>query len=188
MAMGLSPGRGGGRRTAGLAGLHLLGAALAGALVGGVLGGVGWLLGLAAWRPWLVGAAALWALGLGLRRRPLRLGRQRQVPQAWNRTMPPGRRYLLWGALLGSALATPVYHSAALVLLAAQLGAGVGPAAAAGAAFGAARQALALLPGLRGLGPPETMALLPRLRPAARRLNALVVVGGALALVLAGWR
>ena len=185
MAMGLSPGRGGGRQTAELAGLHLLGAALAGALVGGVLGGVGWLLGLAAWRPWLVGAAALWALGLGLRRRPLRLGRQRQVPQAWNRTMPPGRRYLLWGALLGSGVATPVYHSAVLVLLAAQLTAGIGPAAGAGAVFGAARQALALLPGLGGLGLHETMDLLPRLRSAARRLNVLAILAGAVALVLA---
>ena len=47
---------------------------------------------------------------------------------------------------------------------------------------------LALLPLLCGWGPEATMALLPRLRPAAQRLNALVAVGGGLLLVVLACR
>jgi hypothetical protein len=115
------------------------------------------------------------------------LGRQRQVPQAWAQTMLPRRRFFLWGTLLGSGLATSMYHSAFLVLLAAQLGAGVGLAAAAGAVFGATREALAMVPPLRGFDVYQTTELLPRLAPVVRCLNALAVVVGGLLLVLAAW-
>jgi hypothetical protein len=101
--------------------------------------------------------------------------------------MPPCRRYVLWGALLGSGVATPILSSAVLVLLGAQLTAGVLLGAATGAVFGVTRESLALVPGLRGASPEATMGLLPRLRPATRRLNALVALGGGLALVLIAW-
>ncbi|MGH2618086.1 MAG: hypothetical protein ACRDJC_22900, partial [Thermomicrobiales bacterium] len=55
-----------------------------------------------------------------------------------------------------------------------------------GALFGAARQATALLPLLVRLDPERTMRLLETLRPAARRLNAALIVAGGLVLVLVG--
>jgi thiol:disulfide interchange protein len=71
MAVGLGLlGRGGTRQALGLWALHVAAATLAGALLGGLVGGVGVLVGLAAWRPWVVAGTALLALGLGLRRQP----------------------------------------------------------------------------------------------------------------------
>jgi hypothetical protein len=187
MAVGLGLlGRGGTRQALGLWALHLAGAALAGALLGGLVGWVGALAGLEAWRPWVIGVAALLAFGLGLRRRPPKLGRQRQVPRRWAPGTPPSRVYLIWGAMLGSGVATPIFHTAFLVLLAAQLTGGVALGLVSGALFGAARQATALLPLLGRHDPGRTMGLLETLRPAARRLNAALVVAGGLILVLAG--
>ena len=165
--------------------LHVAGAALAGAVLGGLVGWVGALLGLAAWRPWIVGGAALLALGLGLRRRPPKLGRQRQVPRRWAPGTPPSRVYLIWGAMLGSGVATPIFHTAFLVLVAAQLTSGLPLGLVSGALFGAARQATALLPLLGRLDPERTMGLLETCRPLARRLNAALVVASGIVLVLA---
>ena len=146
MAVGLGLlGRGGKRQAIGLWALHMAGAALAGTLLGGLVGGIGALAGLATWRPWVVGAAALLALGLGLLRQPMKLGRQQQVPRRWPPGTPPSRVYLVWGAMLGSGVATPIFHTAFLVLLAAQLTGGVVLGLVSGALFGAARQATALL-------------------------------------------
>jgi hypothetical protein len=187
MAVGLGLlGRGGTQRALELWMLHVAGAALAGALLGGLAGGVGALAGLEAWRPWIVGGSALIALGLGLRRTPPKLGRQRQVPRRWAPETPPARVYLVWGAMLGSGVATPIFHTAFLVLLAAQLTGGVALGLVSGALFGAARQATALLPLLGRLDPGRTMGLLETLRPVARRLNAALIVVGGLVLVLAG--
>ena len=187
MAVGLGLlGRGETRQALGLWALHIAGAALAGALLGGLVGGVGELAGLDAWRPWVVAIAALFALGLGLRRQPPKLGRQRQVPRRWAPGTPPSRVYLVWGAMLGSGVATPIFHTAFLVLLAAQLTGGVVLGLVSGALFGAARQATALLPLLGRLEPGRTMGLLETLRPAARRLNAALIIAGGLVLVLAG--
>ena len=187
MAVGLGLlGRGGTRQALGLWALHVAGAALTGALVGGLVGGVGAQLGLEAWRPWIIGGGALLALGLGLQKRPLKLGRQRQVPRRWAPGTPPSRVYLVWGAMLGSGVATPIFHSAFLVLFAAQLTGGVALGLVSGALFGAARQATALLPLLGPLDPGQTMGLLETLRPVARRLNAALIVAGGLVLVLAG--
>src|SRR5918995_724113 len=98
MAVGLSLlGRGGTRQALGLGALHVAGAALAGALLGGLVGGVGALAGLAAWRPWIVGGAALLALALGLRQRPPKLGRQRQVPRRGAGGGPPPPGFFVWG-------------------------------------------------------------------------------------------
>src|SRR5688572_7575252 len=100
MAVGLGLlGRGGMRQALGLWALHLAGAALAGALLGGLVGAAGALAGLEAWRPWVIGGAALLALGLALRRQPPKLGRQRQVPRRWAPETPPARVYLIWGAM-----------------------------------------------------------------------------------------
>jgi hypothetical protein len=186
MAVGLGLlGRGGTRQALGLWALHVAGAALAGALLGGMVGWVGALAGLAAWRPWVIGVSALLALALGLRR-PVKLGRQRQVPRRWAPGTPPSRVYLVWGAMLGSGVATPIFHTAFLVLLTAQLTGGVTLGLISGALFGAARQATALLPLLARLDPGRTMDLLETLRPVARRLNAALIVAGALVLVLVG--
>jgi cytochrome c biogenesis protein CcdA len=161
---------------------------LGGAITGGVLGGIGEFAALAPWRPWLIGAAVTWAIGLGLRRRPRPLGRQWQVPRAWNQTMPPRRRYFLWGLLLGCGLVTPISYPAFLVLVSAELTAGPLLGSLAGAVFGATRQALALVPLLRRCTLAETAALLPRLRGPFRRLNTVVVAVGGLLLILVAWR
>ena len=187
MAVGLGLlGRGGSGQAIRFGALHVLGAGLAGAAFGGLVGGLGGLLGLGAWRPWIVGAAAVAALALGLRRHPPKLGRQRQVPRRWAPGTPPSRVYLIWGAMLGSGVATPIFHTAFLVLLAAQLTGGVALGLVSGALFGAARQATALLPLLGRFDPGRTMGLLETFRPVARRLNAALVVVGGLVLVLVG--
>lgn len=164
--------------------LHVGAAALAGAAVGGLLGAVGALLSVGAVRPWLIAAAAVVALGLGLRRQPPKIGRQRQVPRRWGPGVPVSRVYLLWGLMLGSGLATPVFHTAFVLLMGAQATAGIGLGLASGAVFGATRQAMALLPALGRFGPERTMGLLTRLRPLARRANAALAVGGGVVLVL----
>lgn len=166
--------------------LHVLGAALGGATAGGVLALLGTGLALASWRPWVVGAFALAATALGLRR-PVALGWRCQVPQAWNRTMPPRRRYFLWGALLGSGWATLIPYSAYLLLAGAQLTVGVLLAALSGAVFGAMRQGMALVLPLLRTDHEAVMDLLPDLRATARHLNVLVALGGGLLLVLTAW-
>ena len=187
MAVGLGLlGRGGTRQALELGVLHVAGAALAGALLGGLVGGIGALAGLADWRPWIIGGAALLAFGLGLLPRPPKLGRQRQVPRRWAPGTPPSRVYLVWGAMLGSGVATPIFHTAFLLLLAAQLTGGVALGLVSGALFGATRQATALLPLLGRLDPGRTMGLLETLRPVARRLNAALIVAGGFVLVFVG--
>ena len=186
MAVGLGLlGRGGKRHAIGLWALHVAGAALGGALLGGLVGGIGALLGLAAWRPWIIASGAILALALALRRTPPKLGRQRQVPRRRAPGTPPARVYLIWGAMLGSGVATPIFHTAFLVLLAAQLTGGVALGLVSGALFGAARQATALMPLLGRLDPARTMGLLETLRPAAGRLNAALIAAGGLVLILA---
>jgi hypothetical protein len=86
--------------------------------------------------------------------------------------------------MLGSGVATPIFHSAFLLLLATQLTGGVALGLLSGALFGAARQATALLPLLGHLDPGRTMGLLETLRPVARRLNAALIVAGGLVLVI----
>lgn len=132
--------------------------------------------------------AVVWALVLSLRRHSRTLGRRWQVPQGWNRTVPPRRRYFLWGGLLGCGVAAPIPYPAFLVLLGAALTAGVPLGALAGVIFGGIRQALALAPGLRRWTLAEIAALLPPLRGPFRRLNAAVVIIGEILLVLAAWR
>ena len=165
--------------------LHVLGATLAGAVLGGLLGGIGALLSLGLWRAWIVGAIVLVALVLGWRPQPPKLGRQRQVPRRWAPGTPVSRVYLIWGAMLGCGVATPIFHTAFLVLAGAQLTAGLALGLVSGAVFGATRQAMALLPVLGRFDPERTMGLMETLRPSARRVNAALVVVGGVILVLA---
>lgn len=189
MAMGLGFLGRGGKWSAVRAGLlHVAGAVLGG-------GGTGWLLGLIgtwfilpAWRPWVIGAMALIAVALGLRRVPPQLGRRRQVPRGWARRLPPGRLYALWGAMLGSGVVTLIPHSAFLVLLSAELTAGPIVGGLAGAAYGMAREAPALLQILYPDDPARTPRLLVVVRPVVRWGNALAAFGGGVLLVLLIWR
>jgi hypothetical protein len=184
MAMGLGLlGRGDTRGAVRLWSLHVLGAAIAGAVLGGLLGSIGVLVGLSAWRMWLIALVALIALVVGLMPGPLRLGRQRQVPRRWSRTMEPARLYLLWGMLLGCGVATPILNSAFLLLLGSQLTAGVALGAVSGAIFGGVREMTALVPVLRRFDLDHTMNLLETMRPLARRLNIAFVVLGGIVLV-----
>lgn len=185
MAAGLGLlGRGHTTRALPLGLLHIAGAAIAGALLGGLIGGVGALLDLAQWRPWIIAVAAFVALVLALRRTPPRLGRQRQVPRRWSPTTSPSRVYLAWGLMLGFGVATPVFHTAFVLLVGAQLTAGPWVGMLSGALFGLTRQAMALIPVLRQYEPIRIMGLLETLRPTARRLNtALVIVGGLLLMI-----
>ena len=186
MALGLGLlGRGGARPIVPLWLLHVAGAAVAGALLGGVLGLAGALLSLSPHRPWVIAGVFVVALALAVQQRPLKLGRQRQVPRHWGGSMPPPHAFVLWGALLGCGVATPIFYSGFVLLGGAQLTAGPLLGLASGALFGATREATALLPVARRLGIEGTMDLLETLRPHARRLNAALVVGGGLVLVLA---
>lgn len=103
---------------------HICGAAIGGAIVGGILGWLGLISSLAHWRIEIVIVSCSFALWHGISRRPVRLGFRHQVPRVWERTMTMGPRYFLWGALLGSGIATRIYHSSLLVLLAVQLTSG----------------------------------------------------------------
>lgn len=164
--------------------LHVAGAALAGAFTGGVAGWLGGVLGLGAIRPWVIAAAALIALWFGLQRRPPRIGRQRQVPRRWRAGTPIAWIYLVWGMMLGSGFWTPVYQTAFLLLIGAQLTAGWQLGLLSGAVFGAVRQMTALGPVLGRLDPARTMRLLEVLRPAARLGNIGLIVAAGAGLVL----
>lgn len=97
-------------------------------------------------------------------------------------------RYFLWGILLGCGVATPILHSALLVLLGVQLTAGVGLGCASGVVFGVTRETVALLPLWRkqDQGDPEPlMQLLPALKGTVQRLNLVwIVVTSVLLLVV----
>lgn len=103
--------------------------------------------------------------------------------------MPPGQRYFLWGLLLGSGIVTVIPYSLMLLLFAGQLTSGVMMGGISGAILGLTREAVAVLPLLNSEwadDPPSLMDLLPRFGKAARRLNALFIGVGALALLLTG--
>lgn len=164
------------RRKQGVVGLvHVGASALGGASVGVTLGAAGGALRIERLRPWLIGLACLTALWFGLRRRPVRLGRQRQVPREWGRRMGPLHAYTLWGLLLGSGVATLMPYSSILLLFGSEISAGPATGAVAGGVFGFARGVLALGQGLRESDPQKTMNLLPRLWRGMRAVNLLVV-------------
>lgn len=167
--------------------IHVVASGVGGAVVGGLLGAAGTLLGLGQWRPWIVGATAVVALGLAVWLKTYQLGRQRQVPRRWARGTAPEKIYMLWGLMMGCGLYTPVYHTALMVLLAFQFTGSIGQGLASGFIFGVVRQSTALWPVARHYDPEQTMSLLERLRPGARALNLLLIVAG-LALLAIGSR
>lgn len=137
---------------------------MGGTSVGITLGAAGGALGLERLRPWLIGLACLMALWLGLRRRPVRLGRQQQVPLEWSMRMGTLPTYISWGLLLGSGVATLIPYSSVVLLFGLEISSGPVMGAVAGGVFGFVRGVLALGQGLRGSDPQKTMDLLPRLR------------------------
>src|SRR5438128_4214263 len=149
MAMGLSLlGREGDKRfQRGLtAGVHVLGAVMAGAAVGALVGWVGQLLSINHAKPWVIaGATIAMAAMLLVRRRLDNLGLHKQVPKDWPTKMPHGLAYFLWGALLGSALLTVIPYSALLLIVVGEATVGPVVAAAAGASFGLGREITAIL-------------------------------------------
>ncbi len=71
MAMGLGfLGRGKARRVIYLSAIHIMGAALGGAIVGAALGELGSFLSLSAWRPIIIAGMAAFALWQHLRSHP----------------------------------------------------------------------------------------------------------------------
>jgi len=183
-------GRGGGWRAARVALVHLIGAALGGGLIGGLLGWIGSAVPASRWRPGILLATGALALFLSFRRQP-ELGLQCQVPRHWNRIMSAEQCYAVWGLMLGSGVATLIPYSGLLLLLGAQLTAGVAFAGLSGAVFGTARESMSLFPLLWNQyreDPPSAMRLLPALRTAVHRLNSISVAGGMVWLMVASLR
>jgi hypothetical protein len=189
MAMGLDSLGRGSRVQAGRAGvLHLIGAVAGGGLVGAGVGWAGSLVWLDEIRLWVVGGSAALALLLTVRKRFARLGRSCQVPRHWARRMPAERVYLLWGLLLGAGIATVIPYPAYLIVLTIQATSGPAIGCLSGAAFGLAREAPAFIPMAfpgRSRDPGESMGLLPRLAPAAHRLNVAIILTAAALAALA---
>lgn len=183
--MGLSLlGRGDSRRRWRAALAHLFGSLVGGGVLGAVIGAVGHAAGAARWRLGIVAAAALLALW---RSRHGNTGVNRQVPRRWARALAPTPLYMAWGALLGAAVTTIVPYSGTWLLLAGEaVAASVTWAAVAGAIFGVAREAPALMLQSRRGEFETTMSLLPRLRGALRPVHLIVLLAAAALLLLSG--
>ncbi len=181
-------GRGKGRRLFFLGTLHVIGAVLGGSLIGSILGGLGTLFSLSLWRPGFLGVVGIFAIWQCLSRRPARLGFYwQQVPRHWQYTMSDKLRYLLWGVLLGSEVATLIPYSSLLVVLVAQLTSGVTLGGLSGLLFGGTRELVALLPLLKKQyrqNPPSAVTLLPGLSHLVRKLNIVLTIIGSLLLFL----
>jgi hypothetical protein len=165
--------------------LHLLGSALGGAASGVLLAAIGGAASLDDHRAPVVGCATVLALFFSLRRAPAKLGLQVQVPRNWRYTMTPQVRYVLWGILLGSGIATLIPYPIYLVLMGAELTVGITIAAVAGALFGVARELPVVLPLVLRYREDETFGLFGRLHPAVRRLNVALTALVGILLVLA---
>jgi hypothetical protein len=191
MAMGLGfLGRGKGWRAIYLGILHVVGAALGGAIIGALLGWFGSLLALSAWRSVAIAVTAIFALWQGVSHRPVRLGLHRQVPRKWANTMAAELCYFLWGMLLGSGVATVIPSSAFLVILVTQFSSGVVLGCISGLLFGGTRGVVALLPLLSKKGrlyPEKLPALLPTLRMKVYWFNILWIIGASVLLEITIW-
>jgi hypothetical protein len=135
----------------------------------------------------VIGATVLYAAALGLWSGRVVPSRRCQLERAWSRSLPGPALYFVWGALLGCGVYTFVPYSAYLVVLAGQLTAGPILGALSGAAFGATREAMAVLAVARARSPERIMGLLPRHRGAARALNRALLAAG-IVLAVAAWR
>lgn len=152
--------------------------------MGGVFAVIGSVLSLSEFRSWVIGIAFGAALLLGAGRRGrLKLGVNRQVPRRLARRVPVESYYTLCGLLLGAGILTIIPHSVFLILLGALLTVSPAFGCVIGAVYGAVRESLVLMPLMRRLAPPRTMALLPRCEDAAARLNNLAVALAGVALL-----
>jgi hypothetical protein len=186
MAMGLGfLGRESRATSASAGAVHVILAALGGALTGAAVGAIGELMGLgSSVRTGLLIVVGAAALAVAVRRRPMRLGRPCQVPKEWSGSMPARRLYAAWGLMLGSGVVTLIPYSAHLVLLAGQLFAGPLVGAVSGALYGAARESIALTGVGGGLQPVPAMDALERWATPARLVNiGAVAIGGTLLVV-----
>jgi hypothetical protein len=167
--------------------IHVLASTLGGALSGAAVGAIGEALTLERWRTWIVLAAALLALRLGLRRPARPLGIHRQVPKHWGGTLGDAGAYAAWGVLLGLGLATIIPYSAYVLLVGVQLSSGPFFGAIAGAAFGAGREGVAWVSTKRLQTPSEIADRLPRLRRMAARLNVVMIAAGGVGFTALRW-
>jgi hypothetical protein len=174
-----------GRRKAAVAAL-LAGSAAASGALAGFAAGVAWLLVVRRpLPPAAVLALAVAALAAdvlaGRRGRPRPLAVGRQVPAAWGRLFAPTTVAVLYGARLGIGPLTilPTWLWWAAAVAAAALG--PGPAALAGAVFGAVRGAsMILVAEYVRHAPPQRMARLRATeRRAATTLATVAVTAGA---------
>lgn len=166
---------------------HIMGALLGGAIIGGLLGLIGQSLSLWRWRSEIILIVAIFALWQAMTKRPAKLGMQRQVPRTWVRTMFPELCYFLWGAILGSGVATVIPYSAFLVLLSAQLTSSFVWGCLSGTLFGAARQLISLIPLIQThyrLHPEDAAMLIPGLTRRISALNILWIIGGSILLLI----
>lgn len=181
-------GRGKGCQAAKAGTLHVLGGACGGAAIGGILGLLGSLVSLSTWRLEIVGVIIIFALWHSLVRNPWKLGRRRQVPRRLESYLPTDLSYFAWGAMLGSGVVTLIPYSSLLVILGVELTSGVGLSCACGAAFGAAREFMILIPlycNRREADPTKMIDLFSALATKVRLLNSLWVVSGGVVLLLA---
>jgi hypothetical protein len=176
-------GRGAKLRNSGIVCGHLAGAAIGGAAVGAILSAIGWALRLTQWYPWVITIAVATALAQAFFGFLPAIGRQHQVPRDWARTMPAGRRYFLWGFLLGGGILTLVPYEFTIVIVSVQLVSGAVLGSLAGAAYGASREAMALWPIARRLSSRQTMHLLPSFRRSAYRINIVLIIASGLLLL-----
>jgi hypothetical protein len=158
----------------GIAGTHLLGAAVGGALAGACLGLLGLALHLHEWRVPVVALGVVAALALRGRRS---LGIHRQVPRARAMRLPPTSLFFVWGIMLGTGLATLIPYSVLLLLASVELTAPFALAVMCGVVFGLSREVPVLLHDRAGrIGADGLTALLPRWRGLALRANIAVIL------------
>lgn len=162
---------------------HVIGAALGGAVLGITISLSGAALDLPQYRGVVGVLAGMVALLIAVRRPAAHLGRQRQVPRAWGRNMPPTRAYFLWGVLLGAGGLTVVPYSSYVIVIAAEATTRPVVAALVGMTFGTLREAASIWLSLTRTNPRTISDSLPQYRTIAYRANLVFGVSGSLALM-----
>lgn len=162
---------------------HSVGSLVGGGISGALIGSVGSLLALSHLRVWVIGVVSVAAVTHAVRRSRFPIARRRQVPREWERRMSPAIVLLLWGMLLGTGFATYTSYAVILLVIGAQLTSPIWLAAALGALLGLSRSLVTLTASFRLSDPVAMMNAVPRFAHVARRLNLLVILVGALALI-----
>jgi hypothetical protein len=184
MAIGLSFLGRGWRYQIRVAGAHVLGGVIGGALIALLIAVLGGVFPGSGWRLPVIVAAAMASLWLGLRQRTTPLGRNVQVPKHWLRRFPVVPVYTAWGLMLGSGLATAVPHSGLLMLAAGAAVLGPVNAAVAGGLFGLTRELVPVAVSFSRLSDVRIMSLIPSLRWRMRKLNLVAIIAMTSALVI----